>query len=82
MDIPTEAMLRTQKLGNSYQLLHGVIGALDHSGTQEQPFDVIALVKLDGEEYDFCRCEARSLGIARNAVNAVAAVVNAVIRQQ
>ncbi len=49
---------------------------------KKQPFNVIALVELGGEEYDFFGCEARRGGIAGNAIHTIAAVVNAVVGEQ
>ena len=49
---------------------------------KEQPFDVIAPVKIEREFDYFLARESRPLHAARGAVDAIEAVVNAVIREQ
>jgi hypothetical protein len=45
------------------ELLHGVVGRLDHAGRKEQAFDVVALVKLERERDDFVDAEAGARGV-------------------
>ncbi len=75
-------MFRAQQLRHGDHLLHRVIGILDNAGAEKQAFDVIALVEFDGEENHFFRREAGARRVARNAVDAVAAIVDAVVGEQ
>ena len=82
MDVAAESVLRTQRARDLYQLLHGVIGTLDHTGTEEQPLDVVPLVELNCQRYNFARCKARAWCIARNAIHTIGTVVNTIVREE
>jgi hypothetical protein len=64
------------------ELLHRVVRRLNHAAAEEQAFDVVALVELDREIDDLVDRKARPRRVARHAVHAVLAVVDAVVRQQ
>ena len=82
MNVTAEQLFGTQKFRNADELLHGVIGALDDAGAEEEAFDVVALVELSREEDDFFGSEAGARSVAGNAVDAVAAIVDAIVREK
>ena len=82
MDVAGEAVVAAQDAGDAQQLLHGVVGRLHHAGGEEQPFDVVALVELEGEGDDLLDREAGARGVGGAAVDAVGAVVKAPVGQQ
>ena len=75
-------MIDSQCARDSHHLLHRVVGIADDAGAEEESFDVIAPVKIERELDHFFRREARARHIARNAIDAVKAVVDAVVREQ
>ena len=75
-------MVLAERSRNFNELLHRVIAALNHSRTEEETFDVVALVELQREGDNFLRSEPCPRSIAGNAIHAVRAVVNAVIREE
>ena len=79
MDIAGEPVLHAKRAGDSDELLHGVVGAANDPRAEEQPFDVIAAVKLERERHDLVGRKARATDTARLAINAITAIVNAVI---
>lgn len=82
MDIPAKQMFFAQRLRDAYQLLHRVVRRADHAGTEKQPVDVIAPVKVEREAHDFLGCETRARHVARAPVHAILTVVQTEIGQQ
>ena len=76
MNIPIEA-LPAQHLGASHQALHGLVGAADDTRAQEEAFDIVASVKLDGQRDDLFGGECSPGDVIAAAVDAVGAVVDA-----
>jgi len=64
------------------QEFHGVIWGADHAGAEEEPFDVIASVKADGQLRHLRRGQQHPLDIVRAAVDAVGAVIDAAVGHQ
>jgi hypothetical protein len=58
-------------------LFHGEVGAADDTGAEEEPFDVVPFVEIEGESDDFFGGEASTADVAGAAVDAVVAVVEA-----
>src|SRR5437763_9324712 len=79
MNVTAELMLDSQLARDVHDLLHRVVGIPDNSGTEEQPLDVIAPVKIERELNNFISRETRARHIARDAVKAI---VDAVVREQ
>lgn len=82
MDIAAKIVIDTQPARDFHQLAHGVIRALDHAGTQEQAFDIVALVEIQRQADDFIDRETRPLHIRGIAVDAIAAFVDTEVGQQ
>ena len=82
VDVAGEAVVAAQAAGDAQQLLHGVVGRLHHAGGEKQPFDVVALVELEGEGDDLLDREAGARGVGGAAVDAIGAVVKAPVGQQ
>ncbi|MNM25465.1 hypothetical protein D3C81_359120 [compost metagenome] len=82
MDVAAELMRLAQFARHLHQLFHRVVGRLDDAGTEEQAVDVIAQVKVGRQFHHFGHRKARARHVRRAAVDAVLAIVQAVIRQQ
>ena len=82
MDIAVEIVFRSQLFCYQYQPLHGVVRILKNPRTQEQPFNVIAAIKIDGEIDYFLHSERRALYIIAFPAHAISAIKNAYIGQQ
>src|SRR5690349_20290309 len=82
MNVPAEFVNGPQDAGYLYKLLHRVIGIVNDSRAQEQPLDVVALVELHREVYDFLHGKSGAWGIAGNPVDAVRAIVDAIVCKQ
>jgi hypothetical protein len=82
MDIAGKAMLFAQDARDLDELLHRIIFGADDPRRQEQPLDIIALVEIERQRDHLLRAETRALHIARRAVDAEAAVVDAEVGQQ
>ena len=82
VDIAREPMILAQATGDLHELLHRVIAVADDAAGEEQAFDVIALVELQRQPYDFGRGEACARHVAGHPVDAVGAVVDAEVGQQ
>ena len=82
MDVATEPMLGAQRPRDGNHLLHGVVRIADDARAEEQSFDVISPVKIEREADDFLRREACPLHVAGRAVDAVQAIVDAVVGKQ
>ena len=63
-------------------LLHRVVRTFDDARREEQPLDIIALVKIEREIDDFLRRKACAADVGAFAVDAVMAVENAAVGQQ
>jgi len=79
MNVTVEFMDGTQFFYYPHHALHRVIGIVNHPGTQEKSFDIIAAIKLDGKFHQFADAESSSTQIIAAAVDAIGAIVNAVI---
>jgi len=82
MNVAAESMLRSQVLGDPRQLLHRVIGVLNDTATEKQSLDVVSFVKLHRQIDDFVNRETGTRRVARHSIDAVLAIVDAVIGQQ
>ncbi len=75
-------MIDSQSASDFDNLLHRVVAVLNHTGTQEQTFDVVAPVELERQVDDFLRRKSRTRSIAGDAIDAVRAVVNAIVCEE
>jgi hypothetical protein len=82
VNVTAELMTHPQRARDRDDLLHGVIRIANDSRTEEQAFDVIAPIKLERQTHHFLGRKPRSLHVARHAIDAVEAVVDAVIREE
>ena len=82
MNVAAKLVLDAQRARDRDHLLHGVVGIANDARAEEEAFDVIAPVKIERELNHFLRSETRALHVARRAVDAVKAIVDAVVREQ
>ena len=82
VDVATVVMFGSQFLRDCDQLLHRVVGRLDDAGTEEQSFDVVALVEFHRQRDDFIDGEPSPRRVAGDSIDAVLAIVDAVVGQQ
>jgi hypothetical protein len=80
MDVTAEFVFVAQRLSHGDQLLHRVIGALDNTGAEKKPFDVISFVKLDRKIGDLLRRKSGTWSVAGDPIYAVLAVVHTIVR--
>ena len=72
-------MHSAQILHHAYHALHSVIGITYHTRTQKQSFDVVSPVKFNGEFHKFANTESSPAQVVAASVDAVGAIVNAVV---
>ena len=82
VDVAAEAELAPQQRDRSDEIEHGVVGAAPHRGTEEEPLDVVAPVEGGRDLRDLPRREGGARHVVAAAVDAVGAVVNAVVGEQ
>lgn len=82
MDIATEIVFLAQHARHFHHLLHRIVGVADDAGAQEEPFNIVAAVKAQGQIDHLLYAEPRTRHIAAHAVDAINAVVHAEISQQ
>ena len=82
VNISAEAVIDSKELGHAHQLFHRVIGTLNNARAEKQPFDVIPFVKFDGEEHNLFGGKPRPGSVAGDAIDAIAAVIDAIVCQQ
>ena len=49
VNVPVEFMIGPEIFRDPYEAFHGVVGTFKDTGAQEQPFDVITLIEVDGQ---------------------------------
>ena len=81
VDVSVETMYQPQVFGYTHQAFHGVIGVAHYARAEEKPFYVVAAIKLDGEVYQLCHCEGGAGDVIASAVDAIGAIVDAIIGQ-
>ena len=82
MNVAAEVVLLSEQARYPHQLLHRVVRVADDAGAEKQALDIVAAVEVERELYDFLDSEARSLRIARAAVDAIETVVDAEVGEQ
>ena len=82
VDVAAKAVDRAQFLRDVHELFHGVVGAADHRGTEEQPLDVVAAVELQREVDEFPGRKRRARDIVAAAIDAVGTIVLAGVAEQ
>ena len=82
MDVAAKVVVLAQATCHLDQLLHGVVRRLDDAAGEKQPLDAVAAVKVQRQRHHFGGGKTRPLHVRAFAVDAVAAVVDADIRQQ
>src|SRR4029078_4480102 len=82
MDVSGKSMHASQCSSDVDQLLHRVVRPANDSRAEEQPFDVMAAIDLQSQPNDFIGCETRATNAARFAIDAVRAIVDAVVGEE
>ena len=82
VDVAAEMMVFAKGARDLVDLLHGVIGIANNTGAEEEAFDVVALVEVEGELDDFLGSEPGTRGVAGAPVDAVVAIVDAGVSQE
>lgn len=82
MDVAGEPVPAPQGLGHPGQAFHGRVGAAGDPRREKQPFDVIALVEFKRDGDHFFNGKGGAGNVIAAAVDAVGAVVLAIIGQQ
>ena len=79
VDIPVEAVHLAQSDHRVEHALHGGVGRAFHGGGEEQPFDVVALVKRHGQFADLVGGGGCARHVRFRSVGAVQTVVGAAV---
>jgi hypothetical protein len=82
MDVATEIVDVAQAPRDLDELLHRVVGRADDAGRKKQSLDVVAAIEVEREVDDLVDGEPGARNVARSAVDAVLAVVQAEIGEQ
>ncbi len=82
MNVALELMILAQGARDLHDLLHGEVRRADDAGGKEQAFDVIAPVKIERQLHHFLYREPCALHAGGDAVDAINAVENAIVREQ
>ena len=82
VDVAVKAVLFPQQPEGLDHGLGGAVGAAPHGGGEEQPLNVVAPVKADGELRQFPGGEGGAGQVVGPAVDAVLAVVDAPVGHQ
>lgn len=82
MNVAFEMMKLPKGLSDLHHLLHCEVSAADNSRAEEESFNVVPLVEIEGELNNFLGREAGPADIAGAAVNAIVAIVEADVGQQ
>jgi hypothetical protein len=59
VDVTAKVMLFAKRARHADHLLHGVVGAPDDAGGQEQPFDIVAAIEIERQLHHLVDGEAR-----------------------
>src|ERR1700761_2730437 len=82
MNIAAERMIFAQCSSNRDELFHCVVGRLHNSRTEEEAFDVVPAVEVEGELHDFRWSKPCAADVARYAIDAENTVIRAEIGEQ
>ena len=82
VDIAVKILPITQEARDTDQFFHRVIGVTDNPARKEQAFDIVALIKIKREFADLFGRELRPFHIVAAAIDAIFAVVNALIGEE
>ena len=82
MNVALESMILPQRPGHTQHLLHRVIRILSDPRAQKQSLNVVPAVKIERERNHLLHREPRPPDVARSAVDAIQAIVNAEVGQQ
>ena len=82
MDVAAEVVRLAQHTRDLDDLLHGVVGAADDPRAQKQSLDAVAAVEVERERHHLVDREAGARHVAADAVDAVEAVVAAIVGEQ
>ena len=77
MNVPAKTMLMAQQLKRIDDELGCVVGRLDDTRADEQPFDVVATIELDGQIGKLLGRESCALDLVAASVNAVGTIIDA-----
>ena len=79
MDITVKMILPAQQVQRPVKLLHRIVRRIENPGAQKQALNIIPPVKLHRQAADLLRCKGGPHRVITPAVNAIAAVVNALV---
>ena len=82
MDVAAEIVVASQRLGDADHLLHRMVFRFRYARREKQSLDHVAAIKAERERYDLLDLEARARRVARQAIDAKSAVVDAEIREK
>ena len=81
VDVAIKVMNGTQVAHNGRQPFHRVVGIAHHPTRQEQPLDVVATIELHRDFLEFRNGECGTRDVVRPSIDAVGAVVFAIVCQ-
>ena len=81
MDVAVEAVHGTEVAYNSCQPFHGIVRITHYATRQEQTLNIVATIEFHRNLFEFRNTESSPLDIVRSTVDAVGAVVHAVVGQ-
>jgi len=82
MDVSSEVVIAPQRLGDADHLLHRMVFRFRYPRRKKQSLDHVAAIKAERERYDLLDLEPRARRVARQAIDAKSAVVDAEIREE
>ena len=81
MDVAVEAMYQSQVSGNGCEALHRIVRVTHHTTAEKQSLDIVAPIELHRDLLEFADRECGPFDVVRTTVDAVGAVVHAVVGQ-
>ena len=82
MDVASKVVVAPKRFRHPHHLLHRVVLGLRDARRQKEPLDHVAAVEPEGERDDLLDLEPGARRVARDAIDAIGAVVDAKIREQ
>jgi len=82
VNVSVEFVHKAKVFGYPDKPFHGIIGIADDSGAEEESFDIVASVEINGEVYNFGHGESCAGDVIALSVNTIGTIVDAVIGKQ